>query len=255
MCQLQETVIKEKADVGFAFDGDGDRLGVVDEQGKLFNADCLIMLLARDLLQRHPGERILIDIKASQNVIEDIINHGGEPVLWKTGHSLIRRKMLTEDILLAGEFSGHLFPAEDYYPISDALLAALRVMQVLSNEKRPLSKFLGDLRPLYSTGLIELACPDNYKFEVVAQMKKSLSRYYDVITVDGVRVSFPGGWALIRASNTSEALTLRFEAGSRQRLEQIKSFVYHRLKEFPFLNIPKRKTVVGIGNVVSRGNW
>jgi len=241
MRQLQNTVREEKADVGFAFDGDGDRLGVVNEKGDLFNNDYLIILLARDLLKRHPGERILIDIKSSQNVIEDIYIHGGEPVLWKTGHSLIRRKMLREDILLAGEFSGHIFPAEDYYPISDALLASLRVMQVLSGEERPLSGLLNNLKPLYSTSLIELACPDHCKFDIVERVKKSLARHYNVITVDGVRVSLPHGWALIRASNTSESLTLRFEADSRHRLEEIQSIVYHRLEEFPFLNIAKRR--------------
>ena len=241
MCHLQKMVVDEKADVGFAFDGDGDRLGVVNEKGGLFNADNLIILLARDLLKRHPSERILIDVKSSQNVIEDIYNHGGEPILWKTGHSLIRRKMIAEDILLAGEFSGHIFPAEDYYPISDALLAAVRIMQVISGENRPLSGLLNDLKPLYSTGLIELACPDNYKFDVVERVKKSLARHYDVITVDGVHVSFPHGWALIRASNTSESLTLRFEADSRHRLQDIQSIVYHRLEEFPLLDIAKRK--------------
>jgi phosphomannomutase/phosphoglucomutase len=235
MKALQRTVIDEQADIGFAFDGDGDRLGAVDEKGNLFNADSLIILLSRDLLKRHPGAKILIDVKSSQNVIEDIYNHEGEPVLWKTGHSLIRRKMISEEILLAGEFSGHIFPAEDYYPVSDALLAALRVLQIVSGAEHPLSELLSDLRPLYSTGLIELDCPDNYKFEAVERARKSLARHYDVITVDGVRVCMPHGWALIRASNTSESLTLRFEADSPRRLEEIMSTVFHRLQEFPFL--------------------
>jgi len=244
MRHLQKVVLEERADVGFAFDGDGDRLGVVDEKGDLFNADNLIILLARDLLKRHPGERILIDVKSSQNVIEDIHNHGGQPILWKTGHSLIRRKMLTEDILLAGEFSGHIFPAEDYYPISDALLAALRVIKILSGEERALSGLLNDLEPLYSTGLIEIACADNYKFHIIARLTKSLERYYNVITVDGVRVSFPHGWALIRASNTSESLTLRFEADSRQRLREIQSIIYQKLERFPLLDIEEHRIAV-----------
>lgn len=233
MKDLQHKVLKEKADVGIAFDGDGDRLGIVDDTGRIFNADLMIILLARDLLTRYPGAKVIIDVKSSQNVIEDIYRHGGEPILWKTGHSLIRRKMLSDGILLAGEFSGHLFPAEDYYPVSDALLSALRILNILSKQEQPLSRLLTDLKPLYSTGLIELDCPDNYKFEVVESLKKSLARHYDLITVDGIRISFSHGWALIRASNTSESLTLRFEADSLRRLDEIQAIVYHRLEEFP----------------------
>ncbi len=236
MRELQKAVVKDQADIGLAFDGDGDRLGVVDNRGQLFDTDSMIILLARDLLSRRPGERILIDIKSSQNVMDDIYKHGGKPIMWKTGHSLIRRKMLDEGILLAGEFSGHIFPAEDYYPISDALLASLRILQILSSNDTPLSELLTGLKRLYSTGLVELDCPDNYKFEVVESIKKSLVRHYDVITVDGVRISFAHGWALIRASNTSESITLRFEADSESGLEEIQAIVYHRLKEYPFFS-------------------
>lgn len=238
MRDLQQKVIEVGADIGLAYDGDGDRIGLVNELGERYEADYILILLSRDLLTRHPGEKILMDLKSSQNVVEDVIAHGGIPILWKTGHSLIRRRMHQEKILLAGEFSGHMFLAEDYYPIDDALLASCRILQSLSWQNLSVSTLLSDLPKRFSTGLIEATCSDHDKFDVVESITKFFSEQYEVITVDGARIMFDGGWAIVRASNTSPTLTIRFEADSEERLKEIQSIVYSKLKEFSSVRLP-----------------
>jgi len=235
---LRRKVVKVKADMGFAYDGDADRLGVVNEHGESVPTDHIVIMLSRDLLARHPRAKILIDVKASQTVIEDIREHGGIPVLWKTGHSLIKRKMHEERILFAGEFSGHMFLAENYYPIDDAILASCRLLQILSREDSSLSSLLGSLPKRFSTGLIEAYCSDRDKFDIVASVTDFFSKRYDVVTIDGARIMFGDGWALVRASNTTPSLTLRFEADSKERLEEIQSIVYEKLKEFSAVKLP-----------------
>lgn len=217
--ELRRSVLENVADIGIAFDGDGDRIGVIDELGIYRETDLIIILLARDYLSRHPGEKILFDVKSSQNVIDDIAKHGGNPILWKTGHSLIKQKMRDDYINFGAEFSGHIFAFEDYYPVDDAFVAASRVLSVLAAHDIPLSQHWNELPELYATPLIELPCEDaEAKFEAVSQVVSATSQEYDVITIDGARVSFEHGWVVIRASNTSENLTVRCEADSLQNL-------------------------------------
>jgi phosphomannomutase/phosphoglucomutase len=230
---LKKAVIQHKADIGVAFDGDGDRLGLVDEQGRYREADFTIIMLARDFLSRNPKATVVIDVKVSKNVINEIEKYGGVPVLYKTGHSLIKRKMWEEGILLAGELSGHMYVAENYYIIDDALLAACRILRVLAGKAVPLSQHFADIPELCSTRLIELPCEDSEKFDVVKQLAEEFSERYSVNNVDGARIDFGGGWAIVRASNTTPSLTLRFEADTEEILGEIKSIVYQALKRFP----------------------
>lgn len=225
MRDLQEVVVESHADLGIAFDGDGDRLGVVDETGAIFSSAQMLMVLARDFLQRAPGASVLVDVKSSRTVLEDIQAQGGVPILTRTGHSLIRRRMADEGLLLGGEDSGHLFSAEGYYGTSDALLAATRLIGSLSKSAAPLSRLLGRLPQRYSSGLIELPVSENEKAPLVEMMTRRLSEQYRTVTIDGVRVEFDDGWALVRASNTGARLTLRFEADTRERLIDIQNLV------------------------------
>jgi phosphomannomutase / phosphoglucomutase len=237
MRDLMELVPKVGAEVGLAWDGDGDRLGVCDERGHRYEADFINILLARDLLSRHPGATILLDVKSSINVLEDIRRHGGHPQLWKTGHSHMKRKMRQDDILLGGELSGHHFVAEGYYPIDDALFAAARLLDILSHSDRPLSAQFEGLPELFATPLIQLRCPDDRKFGVVSALRDELSARYPVVDIDGARADFGDGWALVRASNTSPALTVRCEARTPEKLEQIKAEMHDLLARHPSVDL------------------
>ena len=240
---LKKKVIENKADVGLAFDGDGDRLGVVDETGTYRETDFVLILLARDYLSRHPGDKILFDVKSSQNVIDDIRASGGIPTLWKTGHSLIKQKMREEGILLGAEFSGHIFAFEDYYPFDDALYAGSKLLNILSSSKEPLSTHWNGLTRRYPTHLIELPCSDEKKFDIIQNIVDQVSSKYDVITIDGARITFEHGWTVIRASNTSPNLTVRFEADSPEYLSEIIRRVeklliaYHEIDIKPLQNL------------------
>ena len=234
---VKQKVIESGADIGVAFDGDGDRLGIIDEQGHYYEADYMIIMLARDHLARNPNAKVIIDVKASTNVINEIRKQGGIPVMWKTGHSLIKRKMWEEEITLGGELSGHMFVAENYYIIDDALFAACHILRILASSPTPLSGHFTNLPKLYSTRLIELPCPDSDKFDVVKAVGKKFATEYEVNDIDGARIDFGGGWALVRASNTTPVLTLRFEAETQQRLEEIQSIVYQALKQFPSVTV------------------
>jgi phosphomannomutase/phosphoglucomutase len=229
MRDLQRAVRESGANVGFAFDGDGDRLGVVDETGSIFGPELTLMLLARDLLIRHHGTPVLLDVKSSRTAIEDIAANGGVPILTPTGHSLIRRRMADEGILLAGEHSGHFFCAEDYCVTSDALLAAARLAGVVASSTTPLSHILGTPPERYSSGFLELPTPEASKLGLVEIVTESLSRDYVTNTIDGVRVELKDGWALVRASNTGARLTLRFEANDENRLREIQTMVLSHL--------------------------
>jgi phosphomannomutase/phosphoglucomutase len=237
MRDLMALVPKVGADVGMAWDGDGDRLGICDENGHRWEADFTNILLARDLLSRHPGATILLDVKSSINTLADVRAHGGDPQLGKTGHSFMKRRMKAENILLGGELSGHLFVGEDYYPLDDALLAAGRVLSILSRSDKPLSKQFEGLPPLYATHLIQLHCPDDQKFAVVATLKEQLSRKYPVIDIDGARADFGDGWALVRNSNTSPALTIRCESTSPEGLARIMKEMHDLLAAQPSVNM------------------
>jgi len=218
-------------EAGIAFDGDSDRIGVVDEKGGILWGDRLLALFARGVLARHPGAKVIFEVKCSRALAEDIRAHGGEPILWKTGHSLIKAKMKETGALLAGEMSGHLFFADRYYGYDDALYAAGRLLEILASGSAPLSEMLADL-PLYrSTPEIKIDCPDEEKFDVVARLRERLAARYEIVDIDGVRLETPEGWGLVRASNTSPKLVLRFEAESDEALARIRSIMEGELGE------------------------
>ncbi len=236
---LRKKVIENRADIGVAYDGDGDRMGIVDEKGHHYESDLILILLARDFLQQYPGERVLFDVKCSQNVHDDIITNGGVPFLYKTGHSLIKKKMREENILFGGEVSGHMFFGEDSFVYDDGLRASCRVIHILTKYDKLLSEHFIGLRQFHSTPEIKVPCSDEDKFQVVNDISAFfLTQYPDSITLDGIRIVFPKGWALIRASNTNPYLTVRIEADSSQSLKEITITVVEKLKEFPSVRIP-----------------
>jgi phosphomannomutase/phosphoglucomutase len=228
---LIEKVREERADLGVAYDGDADRIGVVDEKGTILWGDELLILFARDLLRRRPGALIISEVKCSQRLFDDIARHGGVPVMWKAGHSLLKAKMKQTGALLAGEMSGHMFFAERYFGYDDAIYASLRLAEILARAGRPLSTLLEDLPRAVSTPEIRVDCPDDRKFAVAERATAYFRQHYPVIDVDGVRIQFPEGWGLIRASNTQPALVLRFEATDEARLEEYRAIVEGKLRE------------------------
>jgi len=207
------------AEVGLAFDGDADRLGVVDRTGRVVWGDELLILLSRDVLRTHPGATVVSEVKCSQRLYDDIAAHGGRAIMWKAGHSPIKAKMQETGALLAGEMSGHLFFADDYFGFDDAIYAACRLLDVLARTGQRIDQLLADLAPAFATPEIRVDCPDAIKFAVVDAALQHFRPHHDIIDVDGVRVRLPQGWGLIRASNTQPALVLRFEADSRAALD------------------------------------
>lgn len=240
---LIATVKRAGANVGIGYDGDADRIGTVDEQGHILWGDRLMVLYARDILRERPGSTILSEVKASQSLYDDIRRRGGRPIMWKTGHSLIKAKMKAESAVLAGEMSGHMFFADRYFGYDDAIYASCRLVEILAKNKRPLSALLSDLPITSVTPEIRVDCPDHVKFDLVARVQARLLAYAkvgrtpgepglairDVVTIDGIRIMFEDGWGLIRASNTQPALVLRFEASSAQRLEVIRALIESEL--------------------------
>ena len=227
-----EAVTAYNADIGIAFDGDGDRIGVVDETGRIIWGDELMVLLSRSILAEEPGATIIAEVKCSQNLFDDIAKHGGKPVMWKAGHSLIKANMMETGAALAGETSGHIFFADRFYGFDDATYAAARVVEILSNTDKNLSELLSDLPPTYSTPELRVPCPDETKFDVVARIAHHFSATHEVITIDGARILFEHGWGLVRASNTQAILVLRFEADSQEHLDEIRLAVEKKVDEF-----------------------
>jgi phosphomannomutase/phosphoglucomutase len=223
---LIDTVKKERARIGIAFDGDGDRLGVVDATGEIVWGDRLLALFARDLLKTNQGATVIGEVKCSQSLFDDVAKHGGRPIMWKTGHSLIKTKMKQEHALLAGEMSGHFFFADRYFGYDDAIYAALRVLEIVSREGRSVSELLADLPQGFSTPEIRADCPDGEKAAVVAAVRTHFEGLYETTVIDGVRIKYAdGAWALVRASNTGPILVLRFEAPTEARLSEIRAEV------------------------------
>jgi phosphomannomutase/phosphoglucomutase len=240
MRSLQERVRDTKADLGIGFDGDADRIGAVDEKGRLLYGDQLLALYAADVLKSHPGEPIIFEVKCSQGLVEWVQAKGGVPVMWKAGHSLIKAKMRETKAPLGGEMSGHMFFADEFYGYDDALYAAGRLVRLLAEEKRTLSARVDELPQsrYVSTPELRLDCTDERKFAIVEEVRKHFAARYDVIDIDGVRVQFGDGWALVRASNTQPALVVRFEAVSKERLQAIAREVYDVLATFPEVKVP-----------------
>ncbi len=236
---LQQKVVETGADLGLAWDGDADRVGVIDERGRRHEADLILVLLARDLLTRHPGAKVVFDVKSSQVLVDDITNHGGVPVMWKTGHSHLKRKMRDERILLGGEVSGHMFFAEGYYGVDDGILAACKVAEIAARHRGPVSKLFDSVQHLHATPELKAPCPDGEKFRVIDELARDLKARYETIDIDGARVLFPGGgWGLVRASNTNPYLTLRFEARTEKEIEDMKRVIYGALRRWPFVTLP-----------------
>jgi len=222
-----------EVDFGVGYDGDADRIGVVDGNGKIIWGDRLLALYARDVLSRMPGSKIIFDVKCSQGLPEYIESHGGVPVMWKTGHSLIKEKMKEEGAPIAGEMSGHMFFADDYFGYDDAIYASVRLAGIVSSSGGKLSELMEDIPEYVSTPEVRISCPDEEKFQVVEDLKNYFRSRYDVIDVDGVRVLFGDGWSLIRPSNTQPVLVLRFEAKTKGRLLEIAEIVKDKLSEYP----------------------
>ncbi len=208
------------ADIGLAFDGDSDRCGFIDNHGHHIAADRLLALLARDLLSRHPGEIIVFDVKSSQALEDEIIKYGGKPLMWKTGHSLMKQKMAEVGSPLGGEVSGHLFIGEDYYGFDDAPLIALKALQIFASTDKSVSEIFEEIPSLPATPEIILSAPDDRKFQIIEDVKNELAQQYEVIDIDGVRAKFENGWGIVRASNTQPAITLRFEAYTREQVAE-----------------------------------
>jgi len=231
LVQLRQMVVGEGLELGIAYDGDADRIGVVDETGRVMWGDQILAVLSRRLLQEVPGATVIAEVKCSQLLFDDIARHGGKALMWKVGHSLIKSKMVEVGAELAGEMSGHIFYRNRFYGFDDAVWVTGRLLEIVADSDIPVSRFLEDWPKLYSTPEIRRDCPDEIKFEVVAKVRDQFRAKYQVVDVDGMRVIIPGGWGLLRASNTQPVVVLRFEADSPARLEEIRSEVEVALAE------------------------
>jgi phosphomannomutase / phosphoglucomutase len=222
---LVAKVLETRADLGIAFDGDTDRIGAVDDRGTVLYGDQLMILYGREILTRKPGATFIGEVKCSQLMYDDLAAHGGNPIMWKTGHSLIKAKMKETHAEMAGEMSGHMFFADRYYGFDDAIYAACRLMEIVANSGQPLSAQLASLPKTVNTPEIRFDCPDELKFAVVRQATAQLRARHKILDVDGVRVLFPHGWGLVRASNTQPVLVMRFEAATEELLRQYRQEV------------------------------
>jgi phosphomannomutase len=230
---LIATVRQTHADVGIGLDGDGDRIGVVDERGEILWGDTLMILFWREILPKYPGTVGIVEVKCSQALYEEIARLGGRPMFYKTGHSLIKAKMKEVGAIFTGEMSGHMFFADEYYGYDDAVYAAARLLRIMSGTDKSLSALLADVPRYHATPEIRVDCPDEVKFRVVQEITREFKRRYEVIDIDGARVLFGDGWGLIRASNTQPALVLRGEATTSDGLERIKRTLEGELRKFP----------------------
>jgi len=222
---LKDKVLEVGADVGIGLDGDGDRIGAVDERGRLLFGDQLLAIYARELLAEAPGATVLGDVKCSHLLFRDIAEHGGNPVMCATGHSLVKARMKETGAGLGGEMSGHMFFSHNYYGFDDATFGALRLVEILSRSPLPLSRYLDNWPTVFNTPEIRMECPEDIKFEVVRRAQEYFAKQHEVIDIDGVRVVFSDGWGLLRASNTQAVLVLRFEAESGERLAEIRQVI------------------------------
>jgi phosphomannomutase/phosphoglucomutase len=222
LVDLRKAVRDGGLELGVGFDGDSDRIGVINDRGDILWGDTLLALFARSVLATHPGASVVFEVKCSRALPEDITRHGGRPIMWKTGHSLIKKKMRDEGALLGGEMSGHQFFADRYFGFDDALYAACRLLEIVASSGEPLSAMLSDLPKYESTPEIRVPCEDERKFDVVRAVAERFKPTNEVIDVDGARVIFEKGWGLLRASNTQPVLVMRFEADDRESLDTIR---------------------------------
>ena len=227
---LIRTVREEKADFGFGYDGDADRIGAVDGTGRILWGDQLLALLARDALKAVPGAPIVFDVKCSQGLEEDIAAHGGKPVMWKTGHSIMKAKMKETGAPIAGELSGHIFFSHGYYGFDDAIYASVKLLDIVAKSGRTLAELRDSVPQYVATPEIRIETTDEDKFDIVARLRDRFRERYPVVDIDGARIRFPDGWALVRASNTQPVLVVRFEAKSEAKLDEIRGEVYAALE-------------------------
>jgi|CZCA01.1.fsa_nt_gi phosphomannomutase/phosphoglucomutase len=228
---LMEKMSETGAEVGIAFDGDGDRIGVVTGGGDILWGDQLLIIFARDIIPRQPGAKIIGEVKCSEALFEEVEKAGGTPIMWRVGHSLIKAKLKEEDAVLAGEMSGHLFFADRYYGYDDAIYAGARLLELLSRSEMTFQEIAETLPKMYNTPEIRLECPEDLKQAVVERVAADFSKDFHVYRIDGVRVKFPNGWGLVRASNTQPVLVLRFEAASPEHLDEISTGVRAKVQE------------------------
>jgi phosphomannomutase/phosphoglucomutase len=229
LADLRDRVLATGAELGIALDGDADRIGAVDGKGRIIWGDQLVMLFAREILTRRPGATFVSEVKCSQALYDEIARLGGRAVMWKVGHSLIKVKMKEENAALAGEMSGHMFFADRWFGFDDAVYAGIRLVELLTRQPHTLAELYDTLPVLHNTPEIRMSCPDDIKFEVVRRAVALFRASYPVVDIDGARVTFPGGWGLVRASNTGPVLVLRFEADTPARLREIQTLVETRL--------------------------
>lgn len=228
----KQTVVNG-CDIGMAFDGDGDRLGVVDEKGNIIWPDRYIILLSRLVLSKHPGAKIVFDVKVSEALPEDIKAHGGIPIMWKTGHSYIKAKLAEEQAAMAGEMSGHIFFVDDFYGFDDAFFAALKMLEYLSTQDKPLSEIVASTPYYVSTPTIQVKATDEDKYKIVEQLTQEFKNEgYNVVDINGARVYIEGGWGLVRASSNTPTLVLRFEAKTQEELNKIQNLFKQKLNKF-----------------------
>lgn len=232
MLDLSAKVQSENAQLGIGFDGDVDRIGVVDENGRMVWGDQLLMLFSRNILSKNPGATIVGDVKCSQVLFDDIKKNGGISLISPTGHSMIKKMMRETNALLGGEMSGHILFMDNYYGYDDAVFAACRLLEIVSASDLKLSEMLESNTITVNTPVIKLSCPDNIKFRIVDELSEFFKGKYNILDVDGIRLNCKDGWALIRASNTQPALTLRFEANSAERLNELKKIVYEAIARY-----------------------
>jgi phosphomannomutase / phosphoglucomutase len=228
---LIRLVKHEHLDVGVAYDGDCDRLGVVDHRGEVVYGDKLMVIFAREILSRRPGTTFLSEVKCSKTLYEDIEKRGGRAIMGRTGHSLMKAKMKEVDAVLAGEMSGHMFFKDRFLGFDDGIYASCRLLEILANTGKTISELLDGIPETFTTPEIRVECPDEIKFDVVEYAKRFfVEADYRVIDVDGVRIVFQDGWGLVRASNTQPVLVLRYEAETEARLEEIRHLIESRVE-------------------------
>jgi phosphomannomutase/phosphoglucomutase len=238
---LRKAVQEHKADIGIAFDGDGDRIGIVDEQGNIILPDRILMFLAKDIISRQPGCDVVYDIKSSRRLNALISQFGGRPTMWKTGHSLMKAKMVELNAVLGGELSGHIYFRDRWYGFDDSLYASARLLELLSHQFEPVSKVFAEFPDDISTAEITIDSDDQRKFAIIQQLasEPSLQQGARVSVIDGIRSDFSDGWGLIRASNTTPKLTLRFAGDSDESLQRIQQLYKEALQRHaPELRLP-----------------
>ncbi len=233
MTDLSRAVVAAEYELGIGLDGDSDRIGVVDEKGKMLFGDQILNILARDYLKHNPGQTVIADVKCSKNLYDDIRKHGGIPMMYKTGHANIKMKMKEIGVKFAGEMSGHVFLADRYLGFDDAIYVSCRFIEIVSQTIAPVSTYLSDQPKMYNTPELHIKCADDRKFDVVAKVCGEFqTEGYDVNDIDGARITFPDGWGLVRASNTTPVLVTRYEAESEARMNEIKELIETKINKY-----------------------